>query len=172
MNDVEAFVRQHLEAEAALSIAALGEPDDDAYLAVEKRAKQFYAPSSTPLGPRESRWATPGGTSPHANVDVTESVRPAGVYAIGSVGSDAWVALAGDSRDLGGVAIAQAVLIRQTPDGLRIAGRAAVDPFTTRITFEPAGGEPVDVGLAEQVEILREPTSPEHAEFLRLWGRS
>jgi hypothetical protein len=172
LSEVEAFVRQHLEAEAALTVAALGEPDDDAYLGVERQAKAFYAPSSTPLGPLESRWATPGGTSPQANVDVTGSVRPAALYGIGSIDLDTWIALIGQRRDLDGRSIAEALLIRRTTDGLRIVGRAAVDPFATRIKFEPAGGESVDVGLAGQVEILREPTSPEHAEFLRRWGRS
>src|SRR5262249_22856753 len=137
LNDVADFTRAHLEAEAALTIAALGEPDDDKYLEAEKRAKGYYAPDARPLGPFETRWARPGGTTPPANVDVTDSVRRGVLYAVGEIDDDNWVALVGARRDPAGVSLAEALLIRRTPAGLRIVGRAAVDPFKENLTFEP-----------------------------------
>jgi hypothetical protein len=172
LEDVKTFVRQHLDAEAALSIAALGEPDDDAYLEIERRAKAFYAPGTTSLAPLETRWATPGGTSPDATRDATGTVHAAPLYAIGSNNTDTWITLVGERRDSKGHSIGEALLIRATPDGLRIVGRAAFDPFSEGITFEPSGGEPVDVARVEQVTVLLEPLTPEHAEFVRGWGRS
>ncbi len=172
LSDVVAFTRAHLAAEAALAIAALGEPDDDAYLALERDAKTFYAAAETPLGPIEARAASPGGRSPNASIDVSGSVGPAPVYAIGTDGPDAWIVLVGDKRDLRGTALGEAVLVRRTAEGLRIAGRASADPFTAGITFEHEGGEPFDPEAAQQVEVLQEPTSPASAAFVLAWGRS
>jgi hypothetical protein len=170
LNDVIDFTRAHLAAEAALTIAALGESDDDTYLEVEQRAKGYYAPGASPLGPLESRWATPGGTTPTANIDDTDSVKPGALYAVGEIDDDNWVALVGARRDPAGVSLAEALLIRRTPAGLRIVGRAAVDPFKENLTFEPVGGEPVDPGLVQRVIVLTEPSYPGHTEFVRAWG--
>jgi len=170
LNDVVDFVRAHLAAEAALSIAALGEPDDDAYLAIEGRAKEYYAPGVSGLGPLESRWARPGATTPTANIDVTESVSAGALYAVGEIDDGAWVALVGARRDPGGISLAEALLIRTTDGGLRIAGRIAIDPFNERIAFEPAGGEPFDVAAVHRVEVVAEPRNPIHADFVRTWG--
>ena len=172
LSDVVAFAREHLEAEAALAVAALGEPDDDAYLALEREAKRFYASGDHPLGPIESRAASPGGRSPNAVIDVSGSVGPASLYAIGTVGQEAWIVLVGDKRDLRGAALGEAVLVKRTADGLRIAGRASVDPFTAGITFEHEGGETFDPEPAQQVEVLQEPTSPASSAFVSTWGRS
>lgn len=171
MTDVAEFVRQHLEADAALAVAALGEPDDDAYLEVQRRATSFYATATTPLGPTESRWAVPGGQSPAATVDVSDSVRPAALFAIGAAGDDTWIVMVGDKRDPAGAALAEALLVRDTGDGLRIAGRASVDPFSHGITFASAGGEELDPAAAHDVRIVQEPGSPAHAAFLSDWGR-
>lgn len=170
LNDVADFTRAHLAAEAALAIAALGEPDDDTYLEIEQHAKAFYAPGASPLGPLETRWAMPGGTTPTANIDVTNSVSPGALYAVGEVDDDNWVALVGASRDPRGVSLAEALLIRRTPTGLRIVGRAAVDPFAENLTFEPAGGEPFDPGQVRRVVVLTEPSRPAHADFVRAWA--
>ena len=170
-NDVVAFLRQFLETDAELAVAALGEPDDDTYLAVEARAKSQYLQGATPLGPSETRWATPGGQSPAATVDVSDSVRPGTLYAVASAGPGAWLALVGDKRDPSGAALAGALLVRRTPDGMRVAGRASLDPFSASMTWEQAGGETVDLLSAEEVEVVRTPTVPAHAEFLEGWGR-
>jgi hypothetical protein len=167
MNDVVAFVREHLDADAALSVAALGEPDDDAYLAVEARAKSFYGPG---IGPVEGRWAKPGGRMQRPVVDATGEVRPAALYAVGEAGPDAWVALVGDSRDLDAMFVAAALLVRRTEDGPRVTGRAAIDPFTDDIVFEEAGGEAVPARPSGQIEVHREPVSERHAAFLRAWA--
>lgn len=171
LNDVLAFTRHHLAAEAALAIAALGEPDDDAYLALEREAKSFYAAGDTPLGPIEGRAASPGGRSPNATIDVSGSVAPAPVFAIATAGPDTWIVLVGDKRDLRGAALGEAVLVRLTAEGLRVAGRASVDPFTAGLTFEHEGGEPFDPEAAEQAEVVQEPSSPASAAFLSAWGR-
>jgi hypothetical protein len=163
------FVRRYLEAEAALAIAALGEPDNDRYLVIERQAKAFYLPGA-PLYPLESRWAPPGGTSPNANIDVRDSVRAGHVFAVATTETGDWIALVGGLRDAAGVLLSEGLLVCDTPDGLRIAGRTAVDPFSKPLTFEPAGGEPVDLGRAKQVTVLHEPSAAEHAEFVRRWG--
>jgi hypothetical protein len=170
LSDVADFIRAHLAADAALAIAALGEPDDDTYLEVEQRAKAYYAVGASPLGPLETRWAVPGGTTPAANIDVTDSVSPGMLYAVGEVDGDSWVALVGASRDPKGVSLAEALLVRRAPAGLRIVGRAAVDPFAQSLTFEPAGGEPFDPWQVRRVEVLTEPSRLAHADFLRAWG--
>ncbi len=167
MNDVIAFVHAHLDADAALSIAALGEPDDDAYLAVEARAKSFHGPGTAPW---EGRQATPGGRMQRPVIDATGEVRPAALFAVAEAGPGAWVALVGDSRDLDAMFIANALLIEQTDDGPRITGRAAIDPFTDDIEFEPTDGETVPATPTGQVNVLREPASERHAAFLRGWA--
>lgn len=169
MTEVEAFVHGHLQADAELAVAALGEPDDDAYLAVEERAKAFYQPGSSSLAPTETRWARPGGTSPAATIDVRDSVQPGVLYAVASV-PDGWIAVVGDKRDVAGALVAEALLIRATPDGLRITGRAALDPFARDESWEAADGESVDIGTAVAVEVLREPTLPAHQALLRRWS--
>ena len=171
-SEVAVFIRHHLNAEAALAIAALGEPDDDVYLALERAAKSFYAASGRPLGPIESRAARPGGRSPQATIDVSGSVGPASLYAIGTAGKDAWIVLVGDKRDRRGAALGEAILVRRTPDGLRIAGRAGADPFTAGISFEHEAGETFDPKAALQVEVLQRPTSPASAAFVSTWGQS
>jgi hypothetical protein len=171
LNDVVTFVRDHLDADAALSVAALGEPDDDTYLAAQARAKSFYAPGGVALGPSEGRMAKPGGRLARTPIDVTAQVRPAALYAVGEASPGAWIALVGDSRDLDARFIAHALLIKQTGARLYITGRAAVDPFATEVVFEPAGGEAVDVGAAEYLETLAEPAAPRHAAFLRAQAR-
>lgn len=172
MNDeVVAFLRQFLEIDAELAVAALGEPDDDAYLAVEARAKSQYVASEVPLGPAETRWATPGGHSPQATIDVSDSVAPGALYAVASAGPDAWLALVGDRRDPTGAALAGALLVRRTPDGLRVAGRASLDPFSEGITWEQSGGETVDLDSASAVEVVQAPTVPAHAELVERWSR-
>jgi hypothetical protein len=172
LSDVAAFIRDHLDADAALSIAALGEPDDDTYLAAAALAKSFYAPAGTALGPFEGRWATPGGRLRRPPIDATAKVRPAALYAVGDAGPGAWLALVGESRDVDAMFIANALLVKQTGDGLRITGRAAVDPFADELVFEPAGGEAVDLGAAEHPTIFQEPTAARHAAFLRGWAQT
>jgi hypothetical protein len=169
--EVVAFLRDYLETDAELAVAALGEPDDDTYLAVEARAKSQYVQGPSPLGPSETRWATPGGQSPAATIDVSDSVRAGALYAVASAGSDAWLALVGDKRDPSGAALGGAVLVRRTPDGLRVAGRASLDPFSASITWEQSGGETVDLDTAEGAEIVQAPTIPAHAEFVERWRR-
>ena len=165
------FLRQFLETDAELAVAALGEPDDDAYLAVEARAKSHYVQGQEPLGPSETRWATPGGHTPTATIDVSDSVRAAALYAVASAGPAAWLALVGDKRDPSGAALAGAVLVRRTSEGLRVAGRASLDPFSESITWEQSGGETVDLNSAEVVEIVQAPTVRAHAELVEGWGR-
>lgn len=170
MNDVVAFAREYLETDAELAVAALGQPDDDIYLEVEGRAKSHYVQGELPLGPSETRWATPGGSSPGAVIDVSGSVKPAVLFAVASAGPDAWIALVGDKRDPSGVALAGALLIRRTADGLRVAGRASIDPFSAAMSWEQSGGENVDLDAVGQVEVQQLPTRPAHADFLARWG--
>lgn len=170
LREVKEFIRAHLRAEAELSRAALEEPDDDAYLEKERHAETFYAPSTTPLGPLESRSARPGGTNSMPTVEVGDTIRPGTLYALGSAGPDVWIALVGDRRDLDGWSIAEALLVRRTSDGLRITGRAGVNPFSSGVQFEPAGGEPVDARAVQDVERLQAPQAADHAAFLREWG--
>ena len=167
LTDVVAFLREHLAADAALSVAALGEPDDDTYLTIEARAKSFYAGG---LGPTEGRWATPGGHLRRPAIDTTAKRRPGALYAVREAGPGAWVALVGSRRDLDALFVAHALLVRRTDDGPRVTGRAAVDTLADEIALEPAGGEPVPASPAGQVEVLQEPADEEHAAFLRAWA--
>lgn len=166
------FVTEHLAADAAVSIAALGEPDDDAYLAVHAAAAAFYAAGAgAPLGPLEGRWAVPGGQSPQANIDVSGSVAPGRVFAVGELADGDIVALVSSSRDPAAAEIAEALAVREVGGALGIVGRAALDPFTSAVRFEAAGGEPVDLG-ARPVHVLRlaTPGRAEHAAFLDSWA--
>lgn len=169
LSDVADLVARHLEADAALAVAALGEPDDDAYLDLERRACEFYGSSA--VRPLEGRTATPGGSTPTATIDVSDSVAPGAVYAVAPVpGADAWVALVGGKRDKGAVFVAEALLVRAGPDGLEIAGRAEWDSLEDGLEFEQSGGEAVDLDNVGSPKVLREPVAPDHAELVRTWG--
>ena len=171
MNDVVDFLHDYLETDAELAVAALGQPDDDAYLEIESRARQHYLLGES-LGPAETRWARPGGHSPAATVDARDSIRPAVLYAVATAGPDSWLALVGDKRDLSGAALAAALLVRRTAEGLRIAGRASLDPFSPGITWEQSGGAQVDLDRAGEVQVLQLPTRPAHAELVQGWGQA
>lgn len=170
LDAVHAFALEHAAAEAALSVAALGEPDDDRYLAAELQAQSFYDPAKN-LGPLEGRWATPGGNSPQATIDVTDSVSAPHVYAVGQVAEHLWIAWLSAARDLGGSRLATALLI---DDGDRpiIVGRAAVDPFAASLTWESAGGDPVPLDRQPmQARVYALPTEPIHAAALTDWSK-
>ena len=172
MNDVIDFVERHLAADAELAVAALGEPDDDSYLVVEGRARAFYAPAeSRPgLGPMESRFARPGGSTPTATIDVSGSVAAGPLYAVGAVSDDAWIALVGGKRDPGGTFVAEALLVALTDEGLAITGRAEWDSLSDGLELAHVGGDPVDLDAVDTGVVLREPVAPEHAALVRRWA--
>jgi hypothetical protein len=163
------FVTTFLEAAAALSIAALGESDDDTYLAIEAHARSMYASDvATPLGPTESRWAVPGGTMSQAPIDVSDSVAPPKLFAIGELPGGDSIAFVGSQRDSAGTRMSDAYLIAEdSPRTLLVRGRVAVDPFSTSMAWEAAGGDPVplDAPVARWLE-LAEPLDDTHAEYL------
>lgn len=169
------FATSFLEAEADLARAALGEPDDDAYLAIEARVRSMLASGPGGPMPQETRWAVPGGTTPHATIDVSDSVGPAPLYAVMRVEAESptWVAFAGAKRDATGTGLADALRIGIVDGTLKVTGRASRNPFTKGMDWEAAGGgaPPFDADVVER-ELLRTPTDPDHAQWLaeRLGG--
>jgi hypothetical protein len=170
LTEVVDFLRDFLAADTALARAALGEPDDDTYLAIEARARARYATDvPVPLGPLESRWAVPGGSSPHATIDVSDSVGVAPLYAVTEI-ADAeggWIGYAGGKRDPQGTLLAQALEVTRDGGRLLVRGMAARNRLPDGAAWEATGGVPVRLGapVAGGV-ILQLPQRAEDAEFL------
>ncbi|WP_297082161.1 hypothetical protein [uncultured Demequina sp.] len=170
LSEVEAFVRRHLDAEAALAVAALTEPDDDTYLVVEREARGFFASGTdSPLDPHEGRWAVPGGVTDTARAELAGSIAPAPLYGLGELEGDRWLAFVGSKRDAGGSTISHALLVERRDGDLVVAGRAAVNPFEQTLTWEDNGGDPVPLLEPMRVfQMLAMPSEGEHATFLRI----
>lgn len=168
LTDVVSFTEKFLEADAAVLRAALGEPDDDTYLAAVHRASAFYAPSGAlPLGPQAGRSAVPGGTSPQATRDPGDRAA-ATLFAVARLASgDGWLALVSGAYDAGGESFGAALLIESVDGELKVTGRADSDPFADGIAWADSGGRPVpvDAPLGES-ETLRLPRDPEQAAWL------
>jgi hypothetical protein len=169
LSAVATFVEAFLEAEADLARAALGEPDDDTYLRLEAQVRAMLAPGRSTLAPQETRWAVPGGTTAHATIDVSDSVRAAPLYAVARVETEqpTWVAYTGSRRDATGTGLADALRVEVGDGALVVTGRAGRNPFTAVMDWEAGGGDPVpfDAPVVEYTT-LRTPTDPEHAAWL------
>ncbi len=168
LTDVVAFGEAFLAADTAVLRAALGEPDDDAYLAVVERATAFYQPGAgLPLGPQAGRSAAPGGTSPQATSDPGER-SGATLFGVGHLADGSgWLVLVSGAYDLDGGALGAALLVEEVDGELAVTGRADADPFVDGVAWVDAGGRtvPVDAPL-DETEIVRLPLAPEHAAWL------
>jgi hypothetical protein len=98
------------------------------------------------------------------------SLGPGHLFAVASTEGSEWIALIGSSHDGAGVSLSAALLLRDGRDGLGVVGFAPVDLSAHRVVLEPGTGEWIDLKRARDVEMLRAPVWPAHAEFVRGWG--
>ena len=162
------FLHRHAEAEHALAVASLTQPDDDAYLLAQEHARSFYA-AGVAVGPRDGRTARPGGRSEVAGGDVRGSLAEVVVYAVARA-PGGWVGLLSSRRDPRRFFVAEALLIRETGEGRRIVARAEWDSLDDGLHFVQAGGDSFDVHAVRDAVVLTEPAADDHAEFVRRWG--
>lgn len=168
LTDVVAFAEAFLGADTAVLRAALGEPDDDTYLAVKRRASSFYAPAEgLPLGPQAGRAAVPGGRSAQVPGDPGERAG-ATLYGVGRItGPDGWLVFVSGAYDTRGTSLGAALLVEIVAGELKVTGRADADPFADQIAWEQSGGRPVPVGApVHEAVVLRLPGDAGQAAWL------
>lgn len=166
LSDAITQVRAHLEADAAVTKAALSEPSDDAYLALKARAQEFYAQGSQ-LGPIAGRFAQPGGNANSTMLD-SGDIAVAQLFALARV-PDGLLAIVGSMRDAAGAIVAEALLFRDSDGGWRITGRAAREHLAPGLEFVSTGGEPVPFASASDAQLLTRPASTKDASTLEEW---
>ncbi|MGK5110788.1 MULTISPECIES: hypothetical protein [unclassified Geodermatophilus] len=168
MTDVVAFAEAFLDADTAVLRAALGEPDDDAYLAAVRRASSFYAPGEgLPLGPQAGRSAVPGGRSTQATADPGERAGAALFGVARITAPDGWLAFVSGAYDTRGRSLGAALLVELVDGELKVTGRADADPFVEGVAWADSGGRavPIDAPVQES-STLRLPRNPEQAAWL------
>jgi len=166
LNEIVAFVREFLEAEAEAARAAVAEPDDDLYLALRARATAYLAD----ITPAMDRFAVPGGIWDQARPDAARNIYPRVLFAVAqgrSAGRSAWKAYVSDLTDPDGFAILDALSTAEIDGRLRIVGRETINPFAGTLEWERTGGTPLRFdGPPDEMRIERLPLDEAHARFL------